>query len=162
MNWKRKLKLSIEFFVFYWVAGTLILFAVFGVKESYKILMASPTKDLSGFTIILAAGLATFGVMFYKENSLLQLPYPYFISGVYIGNFSLLLLFLLDALFRNEVVWRFPDVFLIFLAPFLELLMAYLFGFAFLALIPAMFSAFILYWLRPKGSKRINHLGIGK
>ena len=65
--------------------------------------------------------------------------------GFYIGNLSLLLIFLLDALLNNYVVWKFPEFLLIFFAPFMELFLSYLFGFALLALIPSLVSAYILF-----------------
>ncbi|MFW3145170.1 hypothetical protein QPW88_15610, partial [Legionella pneumophila] len=77
--------------------------------------------------------------------------YPYFIFGFYVGNLSLLVLFILDAFIRQLIIWKFPEFLLIFISPFVELLLSYLFfGFAFLTIIPALGSAFILYWVQKR------------
>ncbi|BCA96248.1 hypothetical protein TUM19329_26090 [Legionella antarctica] len=72
-------------------------------------------------------------------------PYPYFMLGLYIGNLSLLLIFILDAFIKNYITWQFPEFLLIFFAPFMELFLSYIFGFAFMALIPSLLSAYILF-----------------
>lgn len=67
-------------------------------------------------------------------------------------------MFLLDALLNNYVVWKFPEFLLLFFAPFIELFISYLFGFAFLALIPSCLSAYILF--KVIQSKEKNFLGL--
>lgn len=61
------------------------------------------------------------------------------------------MLFILDAFIRELIVWKFPEFLLVFISPFVELVLSYLFfGFAFLAIIPAVTSAFILYAVQRK------------
>lgn len=103
------------------------------------------TKDLNGTLILFSSLIASILIIKLMRKRLSLQPYPYFILGFYIGNLSLLLMFLLDALLNNYVVWKFPEFLLMFFAPFIELFFSYLFGFAFMALIPSWLSAYILF-----------------
>lgn len=144
MNYKNRFVFAALFFLAYFLTATLLLFLVFGVRESYTILLTPPSLQLSGISIISSALLATVIIIFCKYKSLELLPYPYFISGVHIGNLSLYIYFLCDACAQNLI--HFKQIYFVLLGPLMELLMAYVFGFAFLALIPSIGSAFILYW----------------
>lgn len=103
------------------------------------------TAELSGTIIILSSLIASILMIALMRKRLLLKPYPYFVLGFYIGNLSLLLMFLIQALLNNYIIWRFPEVLLMFFAPFIELFFSYLFGFAFMALIPSWLSAYILF-----------------
>jgi len=118
----------------------------FGFADSLKILkIPSVTKELSGTIILFSSLIASMFIIARMRKRLSSRPYPYFMLGFYIGNLSLLLMFLFNALFNNYVVWKFPEFLLIFIAPFMELFLSYLFGFAFIALIPSWLSAYILF-----------------
>ena len=118
----------------------------FGFADSLKILkIPSVTKELSGTIILFSSLIASIFIIARMRKRLSSRPYPYFMLGFYIGNLSLLLMFLFNALFNNYVVWKFPEFLLIFIAPFMELFFSYLFGFAFIALISSWLSAYILF-----------------
>ncbi|MCE3043851.1 hypothetical protein [Legionella sp. 16cNR16C] len=130
----------------YFFFGIIVFLLTFGFADSFKILTTSPlSKDINGTTILFSSLLASVWIIKLMRKRLSLQPYPYFILGFYIGNLSLLLMFLLDALLNNYVIWKFPEFLLIFFAPFIELFVSYLFGFAFLALIPSCLSAYILF-----------------
>ncbi len=103
------------------------------------------TDDLNGTLILFSSLIACILVISLMRKRLSLQPYPYFMLGFYIGNLSLLLIFLIQALLNNYIIWEFPEFLLIFFAPFIELFFAYLFGFAFMALIPSWLSAYILF-----------------
>jgi hypothetical protein len=130
------------------------LFA-FGFEGSLKILKSSPmNKDLNGTLILFSSLIGSILIISLMRKRLLLQPYPYFMLGFYVGNSSLLLMFLLDALLNNYVIWKFPEFLLIFFGPFIELLLSYLFGFALIALIPSWISAYILFKVIQKKEKQ--------
>lgn len=119
---------------------------IFGFADSLKIFKSSPmSEDLNGAIILLSSLIACILVISLMKKRLSLQPYPYFMLGFYIGNLSLLLVFLLQALLNNYIIWKFPEFLFLFFAPFLELFFSYLFGFAFMALIPSWLSAYILF-----------------
>ncbi|KTD56816.1 hypothetical protein Lsan_2976 [Legionella santicrucis] len=142
----KQFRLFALYLLIFWLLGSVLWLTVFGYKAAVSTLIASPYSMLSGILIFLSSLIATAVLFAFKSKTLATLPYPYFILGFYIGNLSLLILFILDAFIRQLIVWKFPEFFLIFLAPFIELFFSYLFGFAFLTIIPAITSALILYW----------------
>ncbi|WP_133131291.1 hypothetical protein [Legionella yabuuchiae] len=130
----------------YYFFGIVVFLFIFGFEESLKMLKISPmTVGFSGPLIFFSSFIATIIVISLMRKRLSLQPYPYFMLGFYIGNLSLLLFFLIQALLNNFIIWKFPEFLLIFIAPFIELLLAYMFGFAFLALIPSWLSAYILF-----------------
>lgn len=142
----RLYKLISIYLFFYYLFGTLVFLAIFGFANSVHILQTAPmSTNLSGCTILLASLLASIIIISLMKKRLAAQPYPYFMLGFYIGNLSLLFMFLLDALLKNYVIWKFPEFLLIFVAPFMELFLSYLFAFAFMALIPSWLSAYILF-----------------
>lgn len=142
----RMYKLISIYIISYYFFGIVVFLFAFGFADSLKILKSSPMAvDLNGTTILLSSLIASILIISLMRKRLLLQPYPYFMLGFYIGNLSLLLIFLLDALLNNYVVWKFPEFLLIFFAPFMELFLSYLFGFALLALIPSWVSAYILF-----------------
>ena len=60
---------------------------------------------LSGTLIFLSSFIATILLFVFKSKTFANQPYPYFIFGFYVGNLSLLLLFVLDSYFRQLFVW---------------------------------------------------------
>ncbi|AUH73602.1 hypothetical protein [Legionella sainthelensi] len=148
----KKFRLFALYLLIFWLLGSMLWLIIFGYREAVSTLIA-PYSMLSGTLVFLSTFLATAVLFVFKSQTLADLPYPYFILGFHIGNLSLLILFILDAFIRQLIVWKFPEFFLIFLAPFIELFFSYLFGFAFLAIIPAIASAFILYWTRKRQPK---------
>lgn len=149
----KKFRLFALYLLIFWLLGSVLWLIIFGYREAVSTLIAPPYSMLSGILIFLSTLIATALLFVFKSQTLAELPYPYFILGFHIGNLSLLILFMLDAFIRQLIVWRFPEFFLIFLAPFIELFFSYLFGFAFLAIIPAIASAFILYWTQKRQHK---------
>lgn len=149
---KNNLSDSFKYFVIYqllfWLIGIFCCFILFGYSDAVKIFKAAPDKLLSGTLMALSSLLAS-GILFrFKADNLRQrVPYPYFMFGFYTGNTSILVFNLLTALINHSVIWQFPDVLMIVIGPLVELIIAYIFGFAFLALIPSIASALILYWL---------------
>ncbi|KTD09450.1 hypothetical protein [Legionella jamestowniensis] len=130
----------------YYFFGIVVFLLIFGFADSLKILKSSPmTDDLNGTLILFSSLIACILVISLMRKRLSLQPYPYFMLGFYIGNLSLLLIFLIQALLNNYIIWEFPEFLLIFFAPFIELFFAYLFGFAFMALIPSWLSAYILF-----------------
>ncbi|WP_115711494.1 hypothetical protein [Legionella sainthelensi] len=148
----KKFRLFALYLLIFWLLGSVLWLIIFGYREAVSTLFA-PYSMLSGTLIFLSTFIAAALLFVFKSQTLADLPYPYFILGFHIGNLSLLILFILDAFIRQLIVWKFPEFFLIFLAPFIELFFSYLFGFAFLAIIPAIASAFILYWTRKRQPK---------
>lgn len=139
-------KAMIIYLISYFFFGMMILIITFGFESTISMFYFSPIKPaLNGIVIILSALLASLLVFKLMKNRLLNQPYPYFMLGFYIGNLSLLFIFINDAILNNEIIWKFPDILMILFAPFLELLMSYVFGFALMALIPALLSAYILF-----------------
>lgn len=142
--------MKIQFFgiyiLAYWLLGILCFFAIFGYDFSVETFWNSPFEGmLSASVIFFSSLLASTFVYYFKKASLKVLPYPYFIFGCHVGNLSLFVLFIADALLRNLVTWTFPDFIYLFTGSFLELLLAWMFGLAFLAIIPSTTSALILY-----------------
>ncbi len=134
------------YIISYYCFGIMAFLFTFGLADSLKILKSSPVdKDLNGTLILFSSLIASILIIKLMKKRLQLQPYPYFILGFYIGNLSLLLMFLLDAFLNNYVVWKFPEFLLIFIAPLMKLFFSYLFGFAFMALIPSWLSAYILF-----------------
>jgi hypothetical protein len=130
----------------YYFFGMVVFLLIFGLADSFKILRSSPfTVDLNGPIILFSSLIASIFVISFMRKRLLRQPYSYFMMGFYIGNLSLLLIFLIADLLNNSIIWKFPDFLLIFLEPFIELFFSYLFGIAFMALIPSWLSAYILF-----------------
>lgn len=130
---------------YYFWGGMLFLF-LFGFSASLDILKSSPFNgDFNGTVILLSAFLASLMVIALMKKRLLSQPYPYLMLGFYIGNVSLLIMFLLNGLLHGDIIWKFPEVFLVFLAPFMALVLSYIAGFVFWALIPSLLSAYILF-----------------
>ncbi|KTC91758.1 hypothetical protein [Legionella cincinnatiensis] len=142
----KQFRLFALYLLIFWLLGSVLWLIIFGYREAISTLIALPYSMLSGVLIFLSTFIATALLFAFKSKTLAVLPYPYFILGFQIGNLSLLILFILDAFIRQLIIWKFPEFFLIFLAPFIELFFSYLFGFAFLAIIPAITSALVLYW----------------
>ncbi|HAT1773524.1 TPA: hypothetical protein I8034_002936 [Legionella pneumophila] len=150
-NMVKQLQLFIIYLVCYWLLGSIFWLIVFGYDDSISTLFASPKSTLSGTLIFLSTFIATALLFVFKRKTFADQLYPYFIFGFYVGNLSLLVLFILDAFIRQLIIWKFPEFLLIFISPFVELLLSYLFfGFAFLTIIPALGSAFILYWVQKR------------
>ncbi|EEZ94076.1 hypothetical protein [Legionella longbeachae] len=149
----KKFRLFALYLLMFWVLGGVLWLIIFGYRASVSTLLASPYSTLSGISIFISTLIASALLFAFKSKTLVDLPYPYFIFGFHIGNLSLLILFIFDAFIRQLIAWKLPEFFLIFLAPFIELFFSYLFGFAFLAIIPAITSAFILYWIQKKQHK---------
>ncbi|KTD47983.1 hypothetical protein Lqui_2247 [Legionella quinlivanii] len=144
----------------YFLFGVIVFLLVFGFADSFKILKSSPlSNDINGTIILCSSLIASVLIIKLMRKRLSLQPYSYFILGFYIGNLSLLLMFLLDALLNNYVVWKFPEFLLLFFAPFIELFISYLFGFAFLALIPSCLSAYILFKVIQSKEKKLLRLG---
>ncbi|RAP37848.1 hypothetical protein B1207_02325 [Legionella quinlivanii] len=142
----RTYKIISIYILSYFFFGVIVFLLIFGFADSFKILKSSPlSKDINGTIILFSSLIASVLMIKLMRKRLSHQPYPYFLLGFYIGNLSLLLMFLLDALLNNYVVWKFPEFLLVFFAPFMELFISYLFGFAFLALIPSCLSAYILF-----------------
>lgn len=140
-------KLIIIYIISYYFFGIIAFLFAFGFADSLKILKSPPmmTQNLNGTLVLFSSLIASILIISLMRKRLLLQPYPYFMLGFYIGNLSLLLMFLLYNLLDNYVVWKFPEFLLIFFAPFMELFLSYLFGFAFIALIPSWISAYILF-----------------
>lgn len=139
-------KLISIYLISYYCFGIMIFLLSFGLTGSLAILKASPVNiGLNGSLILFSSLIATLVVINLMKKRLLLEPYPYFMLGFYIGNLSLLFMFLIDPFLNRYIIWQFPEFLLIFVAPFIELFFSYLFGFAFLALIPAWLSAYILF-----------------
>ncbi len=137
--------LSIYLFSYYFF-GTLFFLFIFGYEASWDILISSPLKeDLNGTIILLSSFLASLIVIALLKKRLLALPYPYLMLGFYIGNLSLLILFFLNGLLHQNIIWKFPEFLFAFSAPFLALILCYITGFVFWALIPSLLSAYILF-----------------
>lgn len=121
---------------------------IFGTHESLKILKKSPLSvDFNGAIILFSSLLAGLLVILLMRKRLSLQPYPYFMLGFYVGNLTLLLISFTQALLNKFIIWKFPECLLLFFAPFMELFIDYLFGFAFLVLIPAWLSAYVLFKL---------------
>ncbi|KTC76018.1 hypothetical protein Lbir_0087 [Legionella birminghamensis] len=139
-------KIIATYIISYYCFGAVVFLFIFGFADSLKILKSLPvSKDFNGVLILFSSLTASVLMIKSMKKSLLLKPYPYFILGFYIGNLSLLLMFLLDAFLNHYVIWEFPEFLLIFFAPFMELFFSYLSGFAFMALIPSCLSAYILF-----------------
>ncbi|HAT1868001.1 TPA: hypothetical protein JAZ42_09445 [Legionella pneumophila] len=147
----KQLKLFIIYLLSYWLLSIISCLFAFGYDDSLRMLLASPKSDLSGALLFLSSFIAAALLFVFRYKTFSDQPYPYFIFGFYVGNVSLLMLFILDAFIRELIVWKFPEFLLVFISPFVELVLSYLFfGFAFLAIIPAVTSAFILYAVQKK------------
>ncbi|WP_298626362.1 hypothetical protein [uncultured Legionella sp.] len=139
-------KILIIYLGSYYFFGVMLFLFLFGFTASLGLLKSSPFNgDFNGTVILLSAFLASLMVIALMKKRLLSLPYPYFMLGFYIGNVSLLIIFLLNGLLHGDVIWKFPEVFLVFLAPFMTLVLSYIAGFAFWALIPSLLSAYVLF-----------------
>lgn len=139
-------KLISSYIVLYCFFGIVVFLFIFGLAGSLKILKSPPmTNSLNGTVILLSALIASILIILLMRKRLLQQPYSYFMLGFYIGNLSLLLMFLIQAVLSHYIIWKFPEFLLIFFAPLMELFFSYLFGFAFMALIPACLSSYILF-----------------
>ncbi|HDV6633016.1 TPA: hypothetical protein RJX14_001817 [Legionella pneumophila] len=147
----KQFKLFILYQGIYWLFGIISCLLIFGYDDSVRMLFASPKSDLSGALLFFSSFIATALLFVFKYKTFSDQPYPYFIFGLYVGNVSLLMLFILDDFIRGLIVWKFPEFLLVFISPFVELLLSYIFfGFAFLAIIPAVASALILYKVQRK------------
>ncbi|MBA2655485.1 MAG: hypothetical protein H0U70_00680 [Tatlockia sp.] len=141
-------KLTISYLFFYFLFGILIFLLFFGWNDSLKILMQSPLESsFSGGLIFVSALFGSILIIAKMKERLSVEPYPYFMMGFYVGNCSLLILFLLDALFRKFIILKFPELIAVLLSFLAELLFSYIIGWAFLALIPAWISAYLTYKL---------------
>ena len=136
------------FFFTYCFFIWLMLSLIFGVNFLKDNFFAAPWKVLSGVTITTSGFLASLLVFYWKSNHFKELPYPYFISGVYIANLSMLIFFTLDAIFTGNIIWQFPDFLFIFFSPFLLVLMSYLIGVGFIVFFSSVFSALLLYKIK--------------
>ena len=134
----------------FWLLAIFCCFIFFGYSDGLSILLASPTSSLSGILMIPSSLLATI-LLFRLRNNLSQIyPYPYLIFGFYVGNLSILIQFLIAAGINHDIHWQFPDILFIFIGPFAGLLASYIFGFAFLIIIPSVLSGLILYWFNKR------------
>lgn len=138
------------FIIMYWFFGALFLILLFGFEDAVNILFASPFSNTpgSGVLILFSSLLSSILLFIRMKKKLLFLPYPYFMLGFYVGNVTFLIMFLIDGFITEHNIWEFPKFLFMFLAPFAQLLVLYIFGFVFLSLLPAWFSAYIIYKLR--------------
>ncbi|QBR83523.1 hypothetical protein E3983_03610 [Legionella israelensis] len=145
-----------RFFLFlsiYWFLGSLLFLFVFGRQFSFDTLMGNPlTSSFNGTHIYLSSLLATIILFLIYKNKLAKQPYPYFMFGFYIGNLSLVILFVIDAILHNNLLWQWPYFLQILYVPFLQLIVAYIFAFPFLSLLPAWGAAYCLYKWQTHGS----------
>lgn len=157
----RMYKLISIYIACYCFFGVMVFVFMFGFANSLKILKSSPmSEDISGVIVLFSSLIASVSVITLMRKRLSLQPYPYFMLGFYVGNLSLLLIFLIQALLNNYITWQFPEFLLMFFAPFLELLISYLFGFAFMALIPSWLSAYILFKVVQKKKNKRNSGGL--
>lgn len=139
-------KLLIIYLISYYFFGVLLILFIFGFSPGLDILKASPfNRDLNGTVILLSAFLASLIVIALMKKRLLSLPYPYLTLGFYIGNVSFLIMLFLNKFLHDDIIWKFPELFQVFLSPFMILILSYIFGFIFLALIPSLLGAYILF-----------------
>lgn len=126
-----------------------------GYQTSMTILLTAPGHtDISGLLLYLSSmlgSLMAYGGYYKKLN---QWLYSYLFLGFLAANCSLLVLFFLNGLLSDSISWHFPDFLFLLIAPFAALLMTYIFGFVFLALIPAIGASIVLYlcdkYVKPK------------
>ncbi len=112
----------------YWFLGALCWVTVFGFHHAMVALSAPPNVFFSARLVGPATLVATILALYFKKEVLSNRPYDYFIFGFYVGNLSLIIMFVADAFLRKLIIWKFPEFLLLFFAPFLELFFAYLFG----------------------------------
>lgn len=140
------------YIILYWIFGSCFFLWVFGYDFAIELLCASPFSQWSGAVILLSSGMASFILLNRRKNKLAAMTFSSYLRlGFYIGNLSLLLMFLIDHLLYLVRHWKFPEALLIFIAPWIELFFSYLMiplivG-ALLALIPACCSVLVLYGL---------------
>ncbi|MFW3145173.1 hypothetical protein QPW88_15625, partial [Legionella pneumophila] len=99
-NIVKQLQLFICYLVGYWLLGSIFWLIIFGYDDSISTLFASPKSTLSGTLIFLSTFIATALLFVFKRKAFADRLYPYFIFGFYVGNLSLLVLFILDAFIR--------------------------------------------------------------
>ncbi|HAT8178338.1 TPA: hypothetical protein JA361_02440 [Legionella pneumophila] len=142
----KQLKLFLIYLLSYWLLSIISCLIVLGYDNSLRMQLASPKSDLSGALLFFSSFIAAALLFVFRYKTFSAQPYPYFIFGFYVGNVWLLMLFILDIFIRELIVWKFPEFLLVFISLFVELLLSYIFfGFAFLAIIPTVASALILY-----------------
>lgn len=139
------------FITLYWIFGFILVSSIFGYKYVLHVLLVSPVsaEPLSGLNVLVSSLLASILIFKWMSHKLASQPYPYFMLGFYVGNASVFLIIFLMGFLNNLIIWKFPEVLLMFLAPLVGLLTSYILGIIFLALLPAWLSAYILY--------KINH-----
>lgn len=150
-----KIRFFVMYLILYWLLGIAGFVFLFGYDVSIRILWDSPFHgSLSGSLIFSSSLLASLIIFYFKNKTLSVLPYDYLAFGFHVGNLSLFIIFVADSLLRNIVVWKYSDFIYFFIGTFAEMILAFISGFAFLAIIPSTASAFILYLINNKFCKK--------
>lgn len=117
-----------------------------GYQASISILLTPPGQnEISGLLLYLSSMLGSLVAYLGYHKKLNQWLYSYLFLGFLAANCSLLVLFFLNGLLSNNMSWNLSDFLFLFVMPFAALLMTYVFGFVFFAIIPALGASMVLY-----------------